>query len=52
MDTYEVLNVERDDYGDATYYIRYYNNGQEFKGIDMKLDQWDFDNFIENKREV
>lgn len=47
MDSYEVLVVE-----DGMYYIRYYPQGIEFKGIDIKLSEWDFYNFIENKREI
>ncbi|WP_154439808.1 hypothetical protein [Tissierella pigra] len=52
MDTYEVLLVERDSDGNSTYYIRYYNNGLEWKGIDLKLDEWGFENFITGKVEV
>lgn len=47
MDTYEVLVVE-----DGIYYIRYYPNGQEWKGIDLKVDEYDYENFIEGKVEV
>lgn len=47
MDSYEVLVVEN-----GIYYIRYYPQGLECRGMDMKLGQYEFYNFIENKREV
>lgn len=46
--TYEVLLVEEDE----IYYIRYYPEGMEFKGIDLKLSREEYLKWIEGKREI
>lgn len=53
MSEYEVLHIERDNYGEPIFYlIRYYNCGLECRGIDMKLGKYEFESFIEGKIEI
>ena len=52
MSEYEVLHIERDDYGEPIFYYILYYNCSESRGIDMKLGKYEFDNFVEGKVEI
>lgn len=47
MSTFEVLHIE-----DGVFYIRYYPDGMECKGINMKLNRVEFESFCYGKVEV